>query len=286
MGINRHDLNIQHLRRTGAKLLYVTTSKYEGDWHSIPHIHNFTELFFVIRGDGNFVIEDKIFPVTANDLVIINPNVEHTEKSRGSTPLEYTVFGIDGLAFTKESQPDAPNYSIHNYSNDRNTLLFFLKVLLNELEEKEDNYELVCQNILEVLLVHIMRSQNLGLTVPSPAKISKECGQIKRYLDSNYSDNITLDSLADMTHMNKFHMVHTFAKETGISPINYLIERRIKASMELLTSTNHSISQIASLVGFSSQSYFSQMFKKATGQTPNEYRKSSVSSSASERRKQ
>lgn len=274
MGINRHDFNTQKLRRMNAKLLYVTTSKYEGDWYSIPHIHNFTELFYVIRGDGSFVIEDKTFPVTANDLVIVNPNVEHTEKSRSTTPLEYTVFGIEGLAFTKDAQPDAANYSIHNYSNDRNTLLFFLKVLLKELEDKDSDYELVCQNILEVLLVHIMRSQKLSITVPSPDKISKETGQIKRYLDTCYSENITLDSLADMTHMNKYYLVHTFAKDTGLSPINYLIERRIKASMELLTSSSYSISQIAAQVGFSSQSYFSQMFKKATGQTPNEYRKS------------
>ena len=71
-----------------AKLLYVTSAKYENDWHSTLHTHYFTEFFYVLHGEGRFWVEDTTFPVRENDMVIINPNVPHTELSLADRPLE------------------------------------------------------------------------------------------------------------------------------------------------------------------------------------------------------
>ena len=102
--------------------------------------------------------------------------------------------------------------------------------------------------------------------------MSKECALAKRYIDSNYSQNITLDSLAEITHINKFYLAHSFTECVGQSPINYLTDRRLEACKELLVSSNLSVAQVATSVGFSSQSYFSQIFRKKTGMTPRQYR--------------
>jgi mannose-6-phosphate isomerase-like protein (cupin superfamily) len=80
--------------RGTAKLLNVASAKYGGDWHSVPHTHNHTELFFIVSGKGQFLIQDQVFPVDANNLVIINPNVPHTEDSLNAQPLEYIVLGM------------------------------------------------------------------------------------------------------------------------------------------------------------------------------------------------
>ncbi len=103
-------------------------------------------------------------------------------------------------------------------------------------------------------------------------KINIECMKIKNYIDSHYSENITLDFLSNLTYVNKFHLVHLFTKEMGISPINYLINKRIDESKNLLSTTNYSIRDISSIVGFSNSSYFSQMFKKITGISPKDFR--------------
>ena len=89
----------------------------------------------------------------------------------------------------------------------------------------------------------------------------------------NYAQNITLDSLADITHINKFYLAHSFTECIGQSPISYLNERRLAACKELLTSSNLSVTQIANSAGFSSQSYFSQIFNKKVGMSPRQYRK-------------
>lgn len=270
MSSHRYEIKSQNFQKLNTKLLYISMSEYQGDWNSIPHTHNFSELFYVIKGKGTFYIDRKTYPISSNDLVIISPNTEHTEQSYNATPLEYIVLGIEGIAFM-DSESDNSKI-IYNYSQ-KAELLNLLNLLLEEVEAEQSGYNLVCQHLLQVLLIQIIRSQKLVPVMINSVKMTKECGLIKRYLDSNYSENITLDSLADRAHVNKYYLVHAFTKYTGLSPINYLSKKRIQAGRELLISTDHSISQIAQCLGFSSQSYFSQVFRKETNMTPNEYRK-------------
>lgn len=126
---------------------------------------------------------------------------------------------------------------------------------------------------MTLFITHIIRSTaSLEFVEESQDKLNLECMKIKNYIDSHYSQNITLDFLSNLTYMNKFHLVHTFTKQIGISPIIYVINKRIQEAKNLLSTTNYSIRDIASIVGFSSSSYFSQMFRKVTGISPKIYR--------------
>jgi len=255
-----------------ARLIYVSSSIYEGDWFSIRHSHNFSELFYVKSGHGKFIVENETFAVQQDDLVIVNPNVEHTEISVGSNPLEYVVLGVEGMSFDFGQDNESCNHVIVNYHHKRDELLSYFNALLRETENKEENYTTVCQNLLEVVLISLMRSSGHPLSVVATERANKICGKIKRYIESNFAEDITLSALAEKVHISKYYLVHTFAKYYGMSPINYLNEVRIRASKELLETTDLSISQIAQSTGFSSQSYFSQSFRRSCGKTPSEYR--------------
>ena len=67
---------------------------------------------------------------------------------------------------------------------------------------------------------------------------------------------MSLDDLARETHINKFYLAHAFKEEYGVSPINYMLSRRIQESRYLLRETNMSISQIARVLGFIRQLFF------------------------------
>lgn len=284
MGNTRHRIDNEKPSAFGqARLLYVSTSKYEGDWQSILHSHPFSELFYVINGQGAFLAEGSEFPVKQNDMVIINPHVQHTEKSLPGAPLDYIVLGIEGLSFSfgrlataragVSSQPTPDTVYKHNMS--KTNVYSYLNIMLEEITEQQEDYEAVCQNLLEVLLICILRSGSLSVVPDNSRLLNRECTQIKNYLDANYSEDITLDTLSALTHMNKYYLAHTFTKYMGLSPINYLLQKRIQEGKSLLESTSYSIAQISDLLGFSSQSYFSQAFRKATGMTPMQYRKHS-----------
>lgn len=282
MGNTRHRIDNDKPSAFGqARLLYVSTSKYEGDWQSLLHSHPFSELFYVVNGQGTFIAEDTEFPVKKNDMVIINPHVRHTEKSLPGAPLDYIVLGIEGLSFAFEKiaaarsgdSTQAPSGTVSKYNVSKTNVCTCLNLMLEEVSRQEEDYETVCQNLLEVLLISMLRSGSLSVVPDNSRLLNRECTQIKNYLDANYSEAITLDSLAALTHMNKYYLAHTFTKYVGLSPINYLLQKRIQEGKSLLESTSYSIAQISDLLGFSSQSYFSQAFRKATGMTPMQYRK-------------
>ncbi|MFZ2538810.1 MAG: AraC family transcriptional regulator [Oscillospiraceae bacterium] len=273
MSNNRYDSAIETFHKINAKLIYISMSKYESDWDSTPHTHQFTEFFYVLKGKGRFFVDGKTFDVKEDDFIVINPNVEHTEFSLDATPLEYAVLGVEGLSFLFSKEDSQESYDVYNYRAYREEVLFFLKIMLRELQGKEPYNETVYNNIFEVLVIHMMRYENFNMSVMPPKSTNKESGLVRRYIDANFKHNITLDDLAKIAHINKYYLVHAFKKSYGISPVNYLIEKRIEESKHLLKTTNTSLSKIAGVVGFSSPSYFSQAFKTATGKTPNEYRK-------------
>ena len=268
--------------RNKVKLLYVSTAKYGGDWHSTLHTHACTEIFYVVGGSGKFNIEGKLLPVTTDDMVIVNPNVEHTEVSYNKRPLEYIVLGVEGLEYSAGEAADE-RWFMTNLQNAREALLHALREMLREIEFKAVGYELICQDLLEVLILRLMRHAGLQF-LPTKTehrkpgrKPSKECAAVRHYIDNHFKENINLDMLSELVHVNKYYMVHSFTKEYGISPINYLISRRIEESKYLLSDTDHSLSQISHMLGFSSPSYFSQSFRRLEGMSPMEFRRSSRS---------
>ena len=273
MSTDRFDIRSAPAPREAFRLLYISKSRFGGDWNSTAHTHACTELFYCLSGEGRFYISGQYYPVHPDDMVIVNPQVEHTELSLNAAPLEYVVLGISGIEVLF-GKADAP-YVILNCKDQRDRLCTLLHMLLAEADHSLDGYETVCQDLLEVLLIWLVRSSTLSLQLrDSPARAdNRECAEIKRYIDTNYRENISLDKLAALAHLNKYYLAHAFQKEYGVSPITYLSRRRIEESKYLLGNTSHTLAQVSELLGFSSPSYFSQCFRKAEGISPNEYRR-------------
>lgn len=254
------------------RLLYISSTTYGKDWISMFHSHSFVELFYILDGEGYFCTEAEEVPIRQDSMVLINPNIRHTEKSSKSHPLTYIVLGIDNLQFDF-SGTEFGAYRVYDFQQHRDICLPLMQMMLEEARGKRTSSELICQYFMNILLLKILRISGDKFTPYSSKNIPGECETIKLYLDMHYQENISLDHLAEVSHLNKFYLSHIFSKAFGISPITYLLERRILHSKELLKSTDFSITQIAHTTGFSSSNYFSQSFKRYTGLTPAAYRK-------------
>ena len=196
----RYDLNMEVPPREAVRLLYISKSRFGGDWRSVPHTHACTEMFYCVSGRGQFNIEGKLFDVAPDDLIIVNPRVQHTELSYQTYPLEYIVLGIDGAEFLFNEKD--LGYTMLSCGMMREELLFLMRMLLREIDSRADGCEMVCQDILEALLVKIVREAAVSMRIVQPPSKSKECAAAKRYIDENFSENITLDKLAEITHVN------------------------------------------------------------------------------------
>lgn len=258
-----------------SQLMYVSYSKFGQDWKSLKHFHPFTEIFLVLDGEGTFTVENKSFDIKTNDLIIVLPNVYHQELSHDNKPLEYAVLGVKDLLFQVEDSNQ--NFIFQNFDKDNQDILYYFHHLLMESENKEIGYDTVCQKLLELLILKIIRKMNINLQAQQAfLPVKREIRMICHYIDQNYSEDLSLESLAQYMKMNKYYMAHEFKKYMHISPIQYLIKRRIEECQSLLKTSSLSVSEISEAVGFSSQSYFSQIFKKEIGMTPLEYRQSHI----------
>ena len=259
--------------RGTAKLLNVASSRYGGDWHSVPHTHDHTELFFIVSGKGQFLIQDQIFPVDVNNLVIINPNVAHTEDSLNAQPLEYIVLGIEGVELATSENSNGQFCILDHFESME--IFSCMRNILREMELKNTGYEDICQAYMEILIIRLMRSTSLAVqSEPQVISGNRQCAVARRYIDLHFKEALTLEQLADEVHMNKYYLSHAFKREYGVSPINYMISRRVEESKYLLAETDLPMSQISQLLGFSSLSYFSQVFRRSQNISPMEYRKS------------
>ena len=252
-----------------ARLLYVTKAQYSPEWASAPHIHTCAELFFVIGGVGSLQMQQETLPALAGDLIFVNAGVPHTERSQAADPMEYVVLGIEGL----ETHGGPGGYGvIHGFSQQRHVAAC-LDMLVAEASGGLPAGPNLCQQLLRVLLLLLVRQrQSVLLPAARAPKASRECALVRRYIDDHFKENITLDQLATAAHLNKFYLSHAFQREYGVSPIRYLTARRIQESRFLLAETDHSLSHIAQILGFSSPSYFSQCFRRVEGVSPKEYR--------------
>lgn len=259
------------------KLLYATKSKYEKDWHSTMHMHPFTEIFYVIKGDGVFKVENTQIKVTEDDLVIVNSNVRHTESSFGKSPLEYIVLGFEGMSLIANRESGTENeialgYSKYNFKAHKTQVLFFMELIHKELDAKKDYHDIIAHNLLQVLIMNIIRNTGSKEIMTTSEECNKEVSYVKKYIDINFSEDLNLDYLAALVFINKYSLIREFKKYIGTSPIEYLIQKRLTISKDLLETTDHSMKQISQIVGFSSQSYFNQAFKKRFEITPGLYR--------------
>lgn len=273
MSNSRFAINEKSGDRFKVNMLYITHSMYEGDWNSKLHSHYYTEIFYVIRGNGKFHVENEVFDIGEDDLIIVNPFVSHTEMGIPDHDLEYIVLGIENLEFLNNTDKGDYNYTRLNYYEYKHEVLFYLKTLLIEAQNKDEGYELVCRNLLEVLIINMIRRAKVALKPKKSTSANKDCEFIEKYIDTHFKDNIDLNTLSKVSYMNKYHLVHSFTKFKGISPMQYLQKKRIEEAKTLLATTDLTMSEIGNVLGFSSSSYFAQAFKKNMKRSPAQYRK-------------
>ncbi|MDX1408823.1 MAG: AraC family transcriptional regulator [Saprospiraceae bacterium] len=98
----------------------------------------------------------------------------------------------------------------------------------------------------------------------------------RRYLDHHYQRALNLDLLAHVRHTSKFHLLRLFKRYYGLTPRQYLIDKRISVARDLLREGN-SVREVCLAVGFTSASSFCHLFKSRTGMTPSAFAKAQLS---------
>lgn len=254
---------------------YNTESAIHCHWH--PSI----EILHLKKGHITLYIGNKSFKLQAGDLCIINQNEIHyaTRDSEEPCVMHYIVLSCDILEFNKDSL----NYQKYIEPIHTGRLLFpniledhFKPYALDLLDyglHKENGWELRIQSSLLMFLSKLHEHNGYRSNPAKPAEpiMSRE-KHILTYFEENFTQNLTVASIAKAFSLSEDYFYKLFRKVAGQTPINYLHQLRIQYAKQLLRTTDHNVSSIGEQVGYDSTSYFIKVFKKLTSTTPLAYR--------------
>ena len=149
------------------------------------------------------------------------------------------------------------NNSFHSETFDNAFSTFSSENNLSKLKDFVHKFLLEC-----ITAINSTKTQG-----DNPA-IKKVCD----YINNNLSKDISLEQMAEYANVSSFYLSRLFKEEKGITFINFLTDRRLEKSRELLNDTNLSIKEITASIGYNDQNYFSRLFKNKYGVSPTEYR--------------
>lgn len=130
-----------------------------------------------------------------------------------------------------------------------------------------------CATLEELRSFMLRLISGMGTPRPEKEEYSSLVQEGMRYLEKNYNRNLSLEEICDALGVSRNYFSFLFKKETGENIWSYLTTIRLNKAKELLRSTDDKTYSIAYQVGYDNPSYFSKLFKKSTGMTPNEYRR-------------
>lgn len=142
-------------------------------------------------------------------------------------------------------------------------------------DRNEFGYEFRVRDILSSVWVMLLQD-TYPIVNKKKIKSSVDADRIKAmisYIQNNYPYKISVQDIAASANISERVCYRCFMHNIGMSPIEYLLQYRIRSAEDLLISTDKSITEIATLVGFNNSSYFGKAFQAASLCSPKEYRK-------------
>jgi AraC-like DNA-binding protein len=162
-------------------------------------------------------------------------------------------------------------------------LNLFLRLLSEELLRTDAADSSVATHLLRLLIAGLRREAKSGEYLVFGQEehpswklqvAANPIEQAQEYMDVHYGSSITLENLAYAVGMSRTSLAQRFKQRTGKTVVEYLTERRLAKARELLGRSEWTVAAISKLVGFRSQTYFHQLFRKHEGCTPQQYRDS------------
>ncbi len=101
----------------------------------------------------------------------------------------------------------------------------------------------------------------------------RQFNQVVEVIEADIRSPLALQSLADVAGLSRFHFLRAFKKKTGLTPHQFVMERRVARARHLLETSQLPLSEIGRLTGFGSPAHFAKVFSSAVGMTPSEYRR-------------
>lgn len=276
LGINAENFNPQ--------ILYIVKVENRDEIKNISysHSHDFIEMSIVLSGNSTYEINGSLHRVKEGDILVFNPGMYHKEMlSQGEEVTELHI-GFNHIllkGLPEDCILGEKATSILRLKKYQNEFFHTCSEVLREQEKHDPISEIMLKALVVKLISIVLRETYFKNYIREVNRLSFESSEksnvvdtIISYMQENYMKDISLDKLSKNMYLSPVYISKIFKEETGDSPINYLINIRLKKANELLENSRLSIKAIAKSVGYNDAYYFSKLFKKYYGYPPSKIR--------------
>lgn len=260
-----------------SKLILTQTGK--DPLYKIWHTNSRALFMYVYSGTGSVVTKDRNYPIEKNALILIAPGTYHytmpddpNSYIRSKLILSPAEFaGIADLLNTNKNIQKIFNRSV-TYAPISSELHASVDQIFHDAAACINDADAPLLLSCALRLLHYLNMYATENTEATTGILSKAI----QYINKNISCDLSLDSICSAINISKYHFCRQFKQQLGVTVMQYILRTRIVLAMDELWKTDTTISQISEKCGFSSVSYFCQVFKAATGCTPLQYRKRKI----------
>lgn len=279
------------------ELLWIMSLNYKKNWGFKKHSHNYYQFFFIVSGNDTeyITINNEKIKLKDNEFIFINKNIQHEILPVNKNNINF----IDVKFVTEDKEVLKILNKFPESISIRNEKIY---ELLCEIKKNWKEEQTLSKKILslqmEILLLLVFKELEvhvLGKKIEKDnIKKMKKFIRLKiensdevtlkiiNYIEENYFTDFSLDELAEKLNYSKEYLCRSFKKNTSWTIVYYFNYIKIIYALELLKNMETSIEIISEKLNFSSTQYFSKVFKKMVGLSPNEFRKSKFKESVSD----
>jgi len=256
----------RHPRLDNVEVLQGSYQKYE----FAQHFHTVPAIGVVDRGTMSTYCRNSTHVLPMGTVFLLNPGEVHAPKPATDSVWGFRVIYLEKEFFQNRSDDfgsGVPQFS-QEFVQDCALATSLLR-LHKKLERDTDalNIESDLADVFTYLNERFVAKPVNDVAIDGErSKILR----VKDYLNKNYWKNISVEDMAEVAQLSRFHLMRTFRRRVGLSLHAYLTQIRIEAAKKFL-SEGASIVDVASDIGFTDQSHFTRHFKKITGVTPGQY---------------
>ena len=264
----------------------IFLSAYYDDYTKTTYRTNdFYEIIYNDIDNCIVTVEDKAYTLRPGDIIIIAPRERYQIRSQGNQNYmmriqfypdifnigSYKPAFVNTLRFYTEN-----NYRFFKLSSEDNNISESLFSIYNQHMKFQPSSEIIMRAGIMDIISWILSKQHELCPDLNPEKTNKSTSVLKKvvtYVDNYYVENITLEEVADKFFINYSYLSRAFKKVTGQRFNRYINSKRLLKASFLLATTDYSVGQIASMVGFCSRSRFAENFIKCNEVSPTEFRR-------------
>lgn len=251
------------------------------------NVHSEVLIACVREGAMTIEMATSAHKLNKGDIYFISPNQKYKIDNFGNAVVEVVLLNLSNPnAVTQEYMPQNlirglstgncthfVKVSPSNRSYGR--MLECINMIIEGEIEKPEYFQLLIHGKLYELFYIMFSEEYIKImNVETQGKKYRALRRITEYINDNFCDNITLDTIAQATDLSRYYISHLFKELMNTTFVNYLNELRLNRAAMLLTTTDTPIIEIAGLSGFNNISNFNRAFKMYYDTTPSKYRKS------------